>query len=185
MIILRMRLLQILLIASMSCREKKNPIDFLKKINYEIFFGVTIEARKEDSGRYVAYKFAKEFGDEKFVLPNYKYYNNDQIENDTLFDILKYGNANGLKDFSDANNAARIYADSVVNEFEKTRAYKVFSSQKQGHFIIFYLNPTDFIAYVPDKSKVYNDFWKSRLINSKQLEAHWFSGKCLSTRLTN
>jgi hypothetical protein len=170
-------LLQILLLTTTSCREEKNPIDFLKNVNYELFFGVTIEARIESGGKYIAYKFTKEFGDKKFTLPNYKYYNNDQIENDALFDILKYGNAIGLRNFADANNAAMRYSDSVVSEFEKTKAYKIFSSQKQGHFIIFFLNPTDFIAYVPDKSKVYNDFWKNRLADSKQLEPHWLSGK--------
>jgi hypothetical protein len=177
MIILRILLIQILLIASMSCQEKKKPIVFLKESDYKMFFGVTIEARKVDSNKYVAYKFTKELDDKKFILPNYKYYNDRQIGNDTLFDILKYGSAYGLKSFSDANNAARRYSDSIVNEFDKSKAYKIFSSEKEGHFIIFYLNPTDFIAYVPDKSKVSNDFWKSTLNKCKQLEPNWFSGK--------
>lgn len=161
----------------MSCQEKKNPLVFLKEANYKMFFGVTIEARKMDSSKYVAYKFTKELGDEKFTLPNYKYYNSNQIENDTLFDIFKYGSVNGLKNFTDANNAARRYSDSVVNEFEKTKAYKIFSSEKQGYFIIFYLNPSDFIAYVPNRSKIYNDFWINKINESKQLEPQWFSGK--------
>lgn len=177
MSIIRSLLLQMFLTLTMSCQEKENPLDFLKKSNYEIFFGITIEARKEDSGKYVAYKFTKELGDEKYTLPNYKYYNNHQIADDKLFDIVKYGNANGLNNFSDASSAARRYSDSIVNEFEMTRAYKIFSSEKQGHFIVFYFNDTDFIAYVPDKSKIYTDFWKNKISSAKELEPNWFSGK--------
>jgi hypothetical protein len=177
MSIKKILLLQIcVMMLIISCQPKIHSVD-LKKTNYDIFFGIAMESRKTENGAYVAYKFTKDLGDEKFSLPNYKYYNNDQIANDKLFDIAKYGKAKGMNSFSESNSMVMKYSDSVFFEFEKTKAYKIFSSHKQGHFIVFFLNHTDFIAYVPDKSKVYTDFWKEKLTNSKKIEPYWYSGK--------
>ncbi len=171
------RILQIcVLMLITSCQQRNNFASFAKT-NYNVFWGVTMESRKTENGKYVAYKFTKEFGNEKFSLPNYKYFDSSQIADEKLFDIAKYGKAKGLSSFPEANNAAMDYSDSVITEFEKTKAYKIFSSQKQGHFIAFFLNDTDFIAYVPDKSKVYTDFWKKKLNNSKEIEPYWYTGK--------
>lgn len=173
----RMFLLPILAVVFSSCKEEEDPLALIMKANYEMFYSVSIEARKMDNDKYVAYKFTKEIGEEEFTLPNYNYYSKSQIENDTLFDVFKYGIANGWNGFEEADNAARQYSDSLMGEFEKMNIYKSFSSKKQGDFIVFYLDSTEFIAYVPDSSRIYNEFWRARIFSAKQLEKNWVLGR--------
>lgn len=174
---MKLLLVQLYVLLIMSCTDEKSRIDTLKKLNYEIFFGVSIEARKERNSKYIAYKFIKELGEEKVTLPNWKFYDANQIIDEKLFDVAKYGKINNVNGFSESQLLARNYSDSVMSVFEKTGSHKIFSSEKQGYFIVFFFGNNEIICFVPDRSKVYSDFWKEKISKSKEVEPNWYSGR--------
>ena len=167
----------LLLVIIFSCnKNEKIHLQNLMSRNYGLFMGLSIEARKKDNNKFVAYKFSREFKNQRYSLPNFKYYSETQIKNPLLFDVMKYAAANDIVSEKNALTFVKSYSDSVMTEYERLGVYKIFSSYKQGDFIVFFLNEKEFLAYIPDTSRIYSDFWKNKLRVSKSIERNWVIG---------
>jgi hypothetical protein len=162
--------------SSCSNCDEKCIIDNLKAKELNTFMGISIESRKKQGGKYIAYKFIKEWKDRRFTLPNFNYYSETQIKDPKLFDVTQYAAANNIKE-KDALDFVRNYSSAIMKEYESMGVYKIFSSHKEGEFIIFFIDEKKFVAYVSDKNQIYSEFWKEKLSSSKEIELHWLLGE--------
>ncbi|WP_460766300.1 hypothetical protein [Niabella terrae] len=135
--------------------------------------GVIIEARKKEDKNYVAFSFTKEINGVKYKLPNYLYYDSLKIMNSKLFDIEKFAEVNGCKDSTKVFEFAKKYSNDMFHIYQQINLYKIFSSPTLGDFVVFFIDANRFWAYIPNKQKVFNEFWRNKFDEAKEVEKDW------------
>jgi hypothetical protein len=168
-----------------SCKRDTYQVkDIYKRIktsDYEIFFGIRIEARKKNGDIYEAPFFTKELNNVKYLLPNYTYHNckiNDTVcvykKSNKKFDIIEFAEANEINRKKALEYTGK-YIEKVLNEYSKIGVREVLSDSKIGNCIIFYYQDHNYIAYVPDINKINNEYWKSRFVPSNKIDDKWYA----------
>ncbi|WP_299187067.1 hypothetical protein [uncultured Aquimarina sp.] len=171
----------------LSCSStEKHTEELIEKISsskVELFKNVKIEARDYNNGVPRAFFFTKELNGKEYLLPNFLAINcklEDSLcfknYTDKNFDIVSFAKANNV-DRKKAFKYTEEYIESVVKEYEKIGVYKILSSSQIGDCIIFYINQDEFLAYVQDINKVFNNFWKTNFDKKNKISKKWYYGK--------
>ncbi len=177
----------IVILFFISCKDRNKSIDelvlIIRNSNYELFWGVTIEARNEINGIYKAPYLTKELNGKEYLLPNFDCFGcvtptKECLEKITSkkFDIVEF--------YSEKNSDITInpyvfsnqYTLPIFNEFEKIRTYHIISYSGLGDCIIFLLDEDNYLAYVPNLNSIKNEIWKSRFIEKNKIDENWYSG---------
>jgi hypothetical protein len=180
-------ILIIFILLLVSCNSQEENIELsisnIKDSNFELFNGVTIEARNEKDGIYKAPFLTKELNGKEYLLPNFLHHGCTIPEKECLekistkkFDILEFHSDNNPDSTVDAYTFANEYTLPIFNEFEKLRAYYIISDSSIGNCIIFLLNEDYYLAFVPNIEDIINDFWKSKFAEENKIEDNWYFG---------
>ncbi|GEP88715.1 hypothetical protein SAMN05660909_01186 [Chitinophaga terrae (ex Kim and Jung 2007)] len=155
-----------------KCSEKINQ---LERSDLDLFRGVFIEARVERNDTFIVYSFVKELNGQEFYLPNFSRYDSMMISNSKNFDVLKYGQYFGYSAPQAAWQYSKEYADSIISTFEKMRVSSVLG-RNEG-MLVFYFDDKTYLAYVPDKTKIINEFWKEKMQTLDSVKPGWYFGE--------
>lgn len=155
-----------------KCSER---IHQLEKSNLDLFRGVYIEARGERNDTFIVYSFVKELNGQEFYLPNFSRYDSMVIINPGNFDVLKYGQYFGYSLPQAAWRYSKGYSDSIILAFQKMGVSSVLG-RNEG-MLIFYFGDKTYLAYVPDKTKITNEFWKEKIQTLDSVKPCWYFGK--------
>jgi hypothetical protein len=155
-----------------KCNEK---IHQLERIDLDLFRGVFIEARVERNDTFIVYSFVKELNGQEFYLPSFSRYDSMVIINPGNFDVLKYGHYFGYSGSQAAWQYSKSYADSIISAFEKMRVSSVLG-RNEG-MLIFYFDSKTYLVYVPDKTKIINEFWKKKMQALDSVKPGWYFGE--------
>ncbi|QJB30706.1 hypothetical protein HF324_04795 [Chitinophaga oryzae] len=154
-------------------REEK--IQQLEKSNLDFFRGVFIEARIKRNDTFVVYSFYKKLDDKEFYLPNFSRYDSVRIKNAGGFNVLEYGQYFGYSTPQAAWQYTKKYSDSIVSAFEKIDMYSVFGSN--DGLLVFNFDDKTYLVYMPDESKVTNEFWKEKIQIIDSIKPGWYFGE--------
>jgi hypothetical protein len=184
MIYLRNSLVMLLALAVLaSCTGEKWDSETVVKEFYkeakerekdlDILFNVAFTARgRNDDGTFEIHHVRYEFSDSKRIaLP--------VIETGrSKHDVIASGDYQNVKEYASMQGITEAQALDYITEVpilvNQLKVGKVFSSARQGRFIVFSLSDEDDVIYVPDTSKVYSESWKKFFRTGKQLGDKWY-----------
>lgn len=139
----------------------------------DILFNVAFTARgRNDDGTFFIHHVRYEFSESKRIaLPVIETGRSKQ-------DIIASSDYQNVKEYARMQGITEPQALDYITEIPKLvnelKIGKVFSSPRQGRFIVFSLSHEDDVIYVPDTSKVYNAYWKKFFKTGKQLDEKWY-----------
>ena len=177
----------ILLLGLFSCQQKEDLLGKVNQIetsNFELFANINLQASEIRDHKYRLPFFYNQIKGEKYLLPNFKYFGCQTGDTICLkkgtrkkFDLREFGHAQGYKDQEESYQMTINYIDEIVTEYDKIGdIYKIFSNESLGGGIIFYYREDNYVAYVPDVSKVHNENWKKRFTEENKVKDKWYKG---------
>lgn len=173
-----------LLLVACSNKEKmlNEQIEVVQKSNYELFEGVTIEARGiiNDTLRVPFINIEK--NGTSFLLPNFDYYECPSLDTTCLesksrktFNITEFSSLfNPRPKELSANAFTYQTVKPIVQEFQRLNLIKIHSSSNIGQCIIFELEENTFLVYAESGSRINNDKWKSQLVQKNSIAPSWY-----------
>lgn len=169
-----------------SCKKEDNLLEkiaIIEKSNIEVFKNVSIKATQIKDNKYKVSFFTVAVDNKNYQLPNFQFF--DCKTGDTIclrnftprkVDLLEFGYANGYKDKNEGYKFTSDYIENVMREYNKINIYKVSSNPSIGDAVIFYYEENNYIAYIPDISKVKNESWKERINEKNKIKQNWYKG---------
>ncbi len=170
----------------MSCEKRitlEERVASIEKSDFQIFENIHLQARYFKDGKYRAGFFDKQIDGKRYLLPNFHYFGCESGDTICLrkftikkINLKEFGYANGYKDTDEAYPITVEYIEKVMKEYDKIKIYKISSNESLGGGIIFYYEEDNYVAYIPDLSKVENENWKKRFTEENKIKDKWYKG---------